>query len=74
MSFTVTRTSSDSDRVITWTGLDEREARQLVAFCAHDNLGMTKGAASKQANRADIASGVVELGPYTFRIERQETP
>ena len=65
------RTNIDLGSVVTWHDLTLREACQMVAYCATDNLGWTKAQASEQANRAAaiLPSGVpFDLERYRFEV------
>jgi hypothetical protein len=65
------RTNIDLGAVVTWHNLTLREACQMVAYCATDNLGRTRKEAYEQANRASaiLPSGVpFDLEMYRFEV------
>lgn len=66
-SFQVLRTNTQTGAMLADVVETEREARQLIAWCATDNLGMTRKQASKEADAARIGEPYA-LDRYVFTI------
>lgn len=67
MRYSLTR--SRENRIATWSGLTLRELGQQVAFCATDNLGMTRQEATREGMAAEQAFKAGEgykLADYSF--------
>ena len=73
--YTLTRTNGQKRHVR--TGLTVRELGQEVFWCATDNLGMFRRAATTHGVDAErsLATGrAYELGPYTYTAEPEPEP
>ena len=70
----LTRTHPDYDTHLVVVA-NKRDARQHVAWCATDNLAMSRRDATDAANAyaADLDEPY-RLGPYTFVLTKEPTP
>jgi hypothetical protein len=70
MNKVIRHNTSTDDAVVTWV-VDEHQARQIVAYCAYDNLGWTKRDSVAAADSAPIGEAFM-VGHYRFTIESDE--
>lgn len=68
-TFTLTRVNTTTGKVLTVPDLTQWEAEQRVAWCATDNLGWTRKAASVTARTLGTDLPLI-LDTYTFTLER----
>jgi hypothetical protein len=52
-TYTLTRERYEDGQTKAWEGLALREVGQMVAFCAHDNLGYTRAQACRLGNELE---------------------
>lgn len=69
--FTLLRVNTNTDAIYapSGQGMSEHDARRHVAFCATDNLGMTRQDASKAAAALPLDGTPHRVGHYEFRAE-----
>lgn len=65
LKLNLVRTNTTTGAVLKRTDISFKEAQQQVAWCAADNLNMSKASASAEANKLVVGEPLI-LAQYTF--------
>lgn len=72
LKLNLVRTNTTTGAVLNREGISFKDALQQVAWCAHDNLNMSRSAASAAADEL-VQGEILVLGNYTFLATAQAT-